>query len=155
MNCQALSLVQFEVAGCSIIPGCTAPAQQCEVKKSGSYEERSGGKKFLSALPRFCSSELHDLEDASNRGIFSGMRRQANDYSAWTAQAGMLLFARFTMLPMKTMAMRSSRRGCDRSFRICRSMYFSIRFVIVLSLLRLNDAAPRLDRDGAPSLRFH
>ena len=117
------------------------------------------GRTFLSAFPRFCSSELHDLKDvkdASNREIFSGMqRRQANDYSAWTAQTGMLLFARFTMPPMKTIAMRSSRRGWDRSFRICRSRYFSIRFDIIISLLRLNDAAPRLDRDGAPSLRFH
>jgi len=66
----------------------------------------------------------------------------------------MLLFGRFTLPPMKTIAMSSSRRGCDWSFRICRSRYFSIRFDIVFFLLHLNEEAPRLARDGAPSLRF-
>jgi hypothetical protein len=79
------------------------------------------------------------------------MRRQANDYSAWTAQPGMLLFTCFITAPMKKIATRSRRSGCDWNFRICRSMYLSIRFGIVFSLLRLNDAAPRLERDGAPS----
>ena len=77
-----------------------------------------------------------------------------SSYSDWTAQAGRLLFARFVVPPMKTIAMNSSRRGCDWSFRICRSRYFSIRFDIVFFLFRLNEEAPRLARDGAPSLRF-
>ena len=52
-----------------------------------------------------------------------GGRRQVQQmgesrYNAWTAQLGMLFFPCFIMPPMKKIATRSSRSGCDWSLRI-------------------------------------
>ena len=79
-----------------------------------------------------------------------GGRRQVQQigesrYSAWTAQLGMLLFTCFIMPPMKKIATRSSRRGCDWSLRIVFSMWCSRRFILIPAL-----QAPRLFERGAP-----
>jgi len=79
MNCQALSLVQFEVAGGEAHPDAKPPRSHTKLRSQEVRKRGVEGRTFSSALPHFRSSGIRDLEDAGNRKIIGGMRQwQAN-----------------------------------------------------------------------------